>query len=160
MVDTRRVKLKEIEDGGLEDIIRELSLILEAHPEAYIEKEWVDYDDCMSAVFLDVPKTKLDIDVEYAQGALSGAIGKQYPLYEVVIEQDVPISQEKLDSIKQDGKNDYYVLSDNKRVLSRRLSEDERHKVIYNRKVGIEALQDNLSKLYKLQEEQDKKYLF
>ena len=159
MSDTRRVVLREIEEGSLEDIVQGLSIILKAHPTAYLVKEWQDYDNCIPTVYLDIPKTKLDIDAEYARGALNEAIRKQHPLYEIVIEQTMPISQEKLDSIKQDGKNDYYVLSDNKCVLSRRLSEDERQQVIYNRKVGIESLQANLNRLYKLQEEQDKKYV-
>ena len=160
MADTRRIKIADFEEGKLEDVVHNLSVILKEHPTAYVELVWDGWEDENLVISKDVSVTALDLALAEAVTNLCSHEQSKPPLHVVVINQAMPIEKEVLDKIKEDGKNDSYHLSLGGTMLTRKFRPEE---VLENSRVytkTLKSLKENVRQLKKLQEEQDKKYLF
>ncbi len=148
-----------------------LGCVLEKYPLSTVVSAYtMDYDGGNSwYVVTEVDKTEVDLQLEAAQNKLY-KLPYQYhcnnvSTREVVISQDTPISEEVLEGIKNDGKNDKYWLHLNGCVLERYLTKPEiaklQRKADKLRKKQLaerEPLEQELRDLRKLQYEQDEKY--
>lgn len=159
MSNTRRIKIADFEEGKLEDIIHNLSVILKEHPTAYVELVWDGWGDENLEISKDVPVTALDLALAEAVTNLCSHEQLRPPSHIVVLNQAMPIEKEVLDKIKEDGKSDSYHLSLGGTMLTRKFRPEE---VLENARVYTETLKnlkESVRQLKKLQQDQDKKYL-
>ena len=171
MADKRTIQVAELPDSGSIKALHDLtSKILLTYPDAMIQYEY-DYEHTSRYVTIQVDKTSLDFEKESVEEKLRNLpysyTSLEVPKRVVVISQTTPISEEVLEKIKADGKNDKYWLHFGGCVLERYLTKAEKDELINQSKKTREkqlasrkVLEKELKELRKLQEEQDKKYLF
>ena len=167
----RTVQIVELPlEGSVRDLHNLTYKVLSEYPDAMIDGDGYEFEGCSKYVTIMVDKTELDLQKEALEEKLNDLpfaySSNEVPKRVIVINQNTPISEDVLEAIKADGKNDKYWLHLNGRVLERYLTKAEKDELTNQSKETREkqlalrkVLEKELIELRKLQQEQDKKYL-
>lgn len=153
----REIVVYEFEDDKLYKTSSVINTILDVYPDAKFVTQWSDYDDVRACAVIYVEETDLDIRVSNAFKLYSNYC-KIPARYELILSQSTPISEEILDSIKNDGTNDKYVLRFGNSSIYRERNDDEMKRLNEELKAEQESLRQAYCELLTLQEKQDAQY--
>ena len=161
MSNSRNFTLKSYGTSSVDlyQLIEDFQEIVSKYPNAYLT-HYSDYADGFGIIVeVAIQDTELDKQLAEARNCWQDLKRVGIPTYEVVIQQDAPIEEATLEAIKNDGKNDVYEISRNRCQLLKKYPKELVAQRRANLQEEIVKAGEKVKELYKLQEDQDKKYL-